>query len=275
VGGLSRGFRLPGPSRLRPRASWLPGPSRRRPRAAGVGASLGTAALLGVAALPGAVLPAGLTAQGELTVARARIDATREAAVRVELDYTFRVDSAGAIPFEGLAFRPTELRNVEVRGEGRSGAYDAADFGWGQRANGRLTGSLPLGVGGAGSVRVRLSYDVAHAREGEDPVRVRIPILAPVWSAPEATPGVFAAAVLVPSGWTVFETFPSGLERGGDTGTLARYTLDLPAVPALLSLRATAGTPPLGGIVQFLDGLMVAVLGALALAAWVHFRRPV
>jgi len=251
------------------------GPGGRRQRARRGWRSRSGPAFLPVVATVAFAFPSALQAQGELTIARARIDVTRAESVRVELDYTFQVDSATAIPFEGLAFRPSELRNVQVGGAGRSGSYDPADFSWGVRADGRLKGALPLGPGSTGAVRVRLSYDVVGAREGEDPYRLRVPILAPAWPSAEALPGIFVAEALAPGEWTLYEAFPSGLTRAADAATLARWTLELPAVPALLSFRATAGTPALGGLVQILDGLVLVILALLAVAAWVHFRRSV
>lgn len=214
------------------------------------------------------------TAQGQsvLIEARARVDATAPERIRVELDYLLdvvgRTDAdAHAIPLEGLAFRPAVVESVIVAVDGEPVPFSLEVSG-----AGRLTGRVPLRPGHAGRTRLRVAYDVTSGFEGEDPYRIRIPLLVVGWSAAEALPGIFTAEALLASDLKVYESFPSGLTRAGEAGPVGRYTLDLPAVPALISIRATTGRVPFGGLVQILDGLVLVILAATAVLGFRYLR---
>jgi hypothetical protein len=226
-------------------------------------------------------MPISVVGQSRLIEGSARIDATSMDRVRVELDYVVEVnepDQGGgegpaglrevSIPLEGIAFRPTEIESVTVRvsnGASTPMVLESSEAG-------RLIGAVPLPAGTVGRVEFHLSYDVRSAVEGDDPYRIRVPVLAVGWPPAEALPGVFTAEALLVGGLKVFESFPSGLEKSEVVGTVGRFTLDLPAIPALISMRATAGRIPFGGIIRILDGLVLLTLVATAIIGFRYLR---
>ena len=215
--------------------------------------------------------PVSVLGQSRLIEARARIDATVAAVIRVEIDYVVNVDEAdgggGAIPLEGLAFRPSRVESVVAWIDGTPVEVVLESTGVG-----RLIGSVSIGRSRSGRVPLRVAYEVTQGFEGDDPYRIRIPILAIGWPAADALPGVFEAEALFSSELKVFEAFPSGLIQAGVVGSVGRFVLELPAVPALISMRATSGPLPFGGLVQMLDGLVLLALLATAVLGWRHFR---
>jgi hypothetical protein len=215
------------------------------------------------------VVPMAISAQSKLVSADGLIDATLHERIRVEL--TYLVDLAGddggrsTIPLEGIAFRPAQVESVTASIDGEPFHLDMVSTGVG-----RLTGAVVLPPGRTGRIELILTYFVTSGFEGDDPYRIRIPILAVGWPAAEALPGVFQAEALLAANLKVFESFPSGLvTNSGQAGSVGRFQLDLPAIPALISLRATSGDVAFGGLIQILDGL---VLLALATTAVVGFR---
>jgi len=216
--------------------------------------------------------------QSRLVEVKARIDATSFERISVELAYVVdvaEVDGGSSdgpsdrveagIPLEGLAFRPAELKSVTAS----VGNGDPTPVSLESSRIGRLSGAVPLPPGTTGRVELLIKYDVRSGVEGDDPYRIRIPVLAVAWPSAEALPGIFTAEALLANDLKVYETFPSGITRQGAAGPVGRFVVDLPAIPALISMRATTGPVPLGGLVRILDGL---VLLALAATVWVGFR---
>jgi hypothetical protein len=206
-----------------------------------------------------------LSAQSHLLAGRAVVRVEGESA-SVEIDYVVESDgSAAAVSLEGLAFRPTRVESFGASVDGTP-VGSRLEVG----ATGRLTSEVPIAPGRAGEIGIRLAYRVSGAVEGEDPVRLRVPILAIAWPPEEGLPGTFQGEVTLPEGLSVYESFPSGLRNTGP----GRYQFDLPAAPALLSMRATRGDrAPLGGIVRVLDAMVLLVLLVLLRAGWRHFRE--
>jgi hypothetical protein len=227
-------------------------------------ASRGLGLLVGTLA---ALHAGGAVAQSHLLEVRAVV-AVGEGSARVEIDYSVVPDGTVAVvPLEGLAFRPTRVEDFRASVDGRPSSATLRED-----ESGRLTAALPLPERSAREVRIRVSYSVSGATSGDDPVRIRVPILAVGWPSEEALPGTFEAEVSLSERLTVYESFPSGLRAAGP----GLYRLQLPAAPALLSIRATLGEgAPLGGMVQVLDALVLLVLLVLAWAGWRHFGRTV
>ncbi len=219
----------------------------------------------GVALLLAVLSSTTLSAQSHLLEGRAVVHVDG-AGASVEIDYRVQSDgSATAVPLEGLAFRPTSIEGVRVMVDGAPALFDLRTG-----SAGRLTSDVAIAPGRAGEIGMRLTYRVSGAVEGEDPVRLRVPILAVGWPPEEGLPGTFQAEVSLPEGLSVYESFPSGLRSTGS----GRYQFDLPAAPALLSMRATLGDrAPLGGLVRVLDAMVLLVLLILVGAGWRHFRE--
>ena len=206
-------------------------------------------------------------AQNRLVDARARIDATRDEVVRVEIDYRIEIDGTErAAPLEGLVFRPTSIEGARATVGGVVAPLVLGS------AGARTTGTVELPSDRPGVHTLRVAYDVLGAWSGDDPRRLRVPLLALSWPSEEALPGVFEAEALLPEGWTAYESFPSGLTAAGAALGAARYTLELPAAPALLSMRASESSVRFGGFTGVLDGLVLLTLVVLAGVGWHHFR---
>jgi hypothetical protein len=249
--------------------------------AGGLGTAASRLAVAVTLALTFIGAPSVAAGQGTLVEGRARIDGTSPDRIRVVLDYLVQVsevqaaalqvpdgeEEATSIPVEGLAFRPSALEDVRVTVNG-----DPVQFVLESTSVGRLTGAVPLPPGTVGRVTVGVEYVVTSGVGGDDPYRIRIPVLAVGWPAADALPGIFTAEVLLAADLNVYEAFPSGLTRSDTAGSAGRFTLDLPATPALISMRATRGRVPLGGLVQILDGLVLLALVATAVIGFRYLR---
>jgi len=111
---------------------------------------------------------------------------------------------------------------------------------------------------GSEAFPIRIGYSVEGGWSEEG--RITLPIPAVAWVPSEPSPRTFVAAVDVPVGVTVLESFPTSVARrprGSEGGV---YEVSLQGIPAFLVLRVTRARAPLLGLEGILDILVLALL---------------
>lgn len=188
-----------------------------------------------------------------------------DAEVRIEYTVARGRQDADPVRVELLGFGPAAVDSVGVEADGR--AIRLAPEAGSMRAG---TFTLPPARTDAEEVRVSLAYRVAGAVERSGPdVRVRVPVL--VLDLPPAPGGgpVFHGSVRLPDTWSVSGAFPTGLASDGE----GSWEVDLPVVPALVSLRGRSDGAWRPGLPQALDALALVLLLGFGLVGWRHLRE--
>lgn len=213
------------------------------------------------------MLIAPATGAGQAVVESVRLVADLDvgdaaAAVRVVYELAGLRPEDGSVPVRGLLFHGTALERVEA--EGTTVTLDAAS----PRAP---VARITVRPGRDGRATLDLRYRVAGAVaiNGVE-ARVRIPVLAPGLPPADGTPGFFEGSVRGPAAWRVSEGFPSTVRRGEVPGA---WAVDLPVVPAMVSLRARTDGTWRPGLAGLLDAVALAALVAFFVAAGRQMRR--
>ena len=210
---------------------------------------------------------APLVAQGRLVSAYARVDLTSIGGASVAIDYTVMIEGPRArVPLEGLVFGGARFTEI------------VAHAAWGELSvslrvddDGRViaTVGIPRDRFAAGPFSFTLSYELDGTEEWNGMLTLyEVPILAVAWPSAEAVPETFTVEATVGEGQTVYESFPSGMRAIDPDGGQQRYRLALPVMPALVSLRTSRGSPPLGTLPRALDLFVLVLLAGCGVLAW-------
>jgi hypothetical protein len=222
------------------------------------------------------LLSPGLSLSGQeqhLVDAQARLDWTGNDIVRVSIRYRVEPgDGPLEIPLAGLLFGGAKLSEVRTVLAGSTRAIDLS-----HSPGGRVTGSIPLSqVPRADEpISLELLYDVAQAGSasgGSDRVW-RIPILAVTWPPVEARPETFTLEALIPTEYTLLESFPTGLRYGGENGRRTRYVTTVPVVPALVSLRVTEGERRMTVTGLLNVAVPILLFGGMSILGWRYLKK--
>jgi hypothetical protein len=239
-----------------------------------------------------AATPVRATAQGVLERAELRARLLPDSAiVQVEIRYDVLLNGLDTLPLRTLDFGAVMFQDFQATANGvavlaRSrqtrmatfdGAPESPELGLpqdGALRDGPVRVDLPLAlVPGGDPVVIILRYTVPSPPITEAGVRLRVPVVATLWTPVAALPGLVRVTVEVPSGIAVWNPFPSTLRAGRTRDHVTVYATDLPTVPALLAFDVRQGVAPRIPLAVLLDAGVVAFLILFALAGWRHVRE--
>lgn len=212
----------------------------------------------------------GGTSRGELLSASLRADVERRGAAAVRVSYRLRVPpEAGSVPVEAVNFLGAEIREVSVRVDGEPAAFRR------RSSDPRLLRGavyLPRPSSGEDTLQVELAYRVSSAlRGGRESFDLVLPVALVEWQPSSAPPGMFSAAVSMPSDFTVTKVFPTVARDIEDDGGERRLRLSLQVAPSLVRVSGVVGEAAFltrGRIVDLAVGGLLLGLLALGVYRW-------
>lgn len=211
--------------------------------------------------------PTVLAAQGNLVSARAHVDLTGHGPPSLRIEYVVTWEGPPEdVPLEGLAFGGARASGVRALAGGRE-----LDVSLRESRRGRISGEVapPLDVEPGRPFRFTLHYRVEGAEEHDGSrTLIRLPVLAVAWPSEQALAETFTVDLVVADSLTVYESFPSGMRAIEGPPRARRYALDLPVVPALVSVRASSTAMPLATLPLALDALVLALLAGFGMLGW-------
>jgi hypothetical protein len=231
---------------------------RRLPAAAGVVVAAGVAAALAVAAPAGATPVLG-TSAAEVTIAQS-------GAAEVQIDYTISgaEGPTQSVSFSALAFSGNRVRDVEVTAGGTP--LVIAEKTAGLKTTVTATLPAPLAPGSRLDLVVRYAVPEAAVVAGED-LDAAVPMLT-LDNPPAATaPGVFAATVTLPPGYSYVRGFPA--TPSSVDGNRIRY--EVPASTSVVRAVATTGAVPFFTLERVIELLLLLVIIGSAAACLAYF----
>jgi len=226
---------------------------------------LARAASLAVAAL--LIWCGAVASQNTIRSARMYADLSPDdGGAEVRIDYELQTDGIAPLRFELLGFGDARAEGfwfgdrdtgVPMRLEAEVGSMRASDF------------SLNAGAED-GAFVFTARYWIANAvvRSGNR-VTVNVPVLSVALPPSPDAEDVFGAEVVLPDGWAVSGSFPTGISQAAD-GT---FSVALAVVPAVVTVRGrTDGVwrPDLAVTLEVLSGLVLMVFGAFGIR---HLRQ--
>lgn len=241
------------------------------------GLVLAAAALLCV---PGG-LPADQGAGGEATPGRvlgvrveARVAEAGPEVAPTEVDIRYRLvadDRIRDVPLQGLAFFGASPSDVRASVGGAPAASEV-DAGRAPLVTGAVR--LPDPAEPGDTLELELSYRLPAALPTEGgSFDVVLPLLYVDWRPEGAPDDMLQATIVLPSDYSIQESFPTVPREMVDAGATRRYRLGLQAVPSMIRFRGHEGEPPLLTFGRLVDLGVVAGLSLLGLWGWRVLRR--
>lgn len=211
--------------------------------------------------------------QDYLSNAKIFMDLTDDDVAQVSIHYKVIHDNdQSEIPLAGLLFGSGEVSDVKALFADSTQIVKLF-----QTSGGRITGSITISQISRieGKSDLELIYDVHQAKTLiGDLWSWRIPILTVMWPPVVARPGTVTIETLMPLGYSVIESLPINLRILGENEGGGRYVTEMPAMPALVSIRATEK----GGRITIMGVLNLAVpillFGSISFFGWRHMREP-
>lgn len=204
--------------------------------------------------------PAALKGQGALL--NARLEAVLppgSAPIQVHLSLTLLPDdSATVLPLTLLTPEGTRVEGLRA-GDTPVPLSEIRPHYW--------TADVPLGA----ETTLELFYSVFGAM-GEKG-RLTLPVPAPAWVPEDPGPDTFLAALSVPQGTGITETFPTSVLRRPEGLEGGELHLSLQSVPSMLLLRTVNGEVPLLTVPRILDMMVLALLLGMGLLGLQYLRR--
>jgi hypothetical protein len=211
------------------------------------------------------VLAGQVRAQDQVRSAKLVADFSgQEGTAEVQIEYRLSLEGPGDIMVELLGFADANVSEFRVDGIEQPTTLI-------QVSGSRVGASVPVTPDASGIEHVlALRYQVNDAVETtEDALRARIPVLSVSLPPVDGSSDVFRAEIRIPDTWAVSEGFPTGLRRSED----GSYTVSLPVVPALVSIRARSDGAWRPGLPLALDLVAVIFLIGFSYRGWRHLSE--
>lgn len=214
-----------------------------------------------------------LYGQDYLSNAKIFMDLTGDDVAQVSIHYKVIHDTdQSEIPLAGLLFGIGEVSDVRALF-----ADSAQTIKLSQTSGGRVTGSIAISRISRieGESNLELIYDVHQAKTLiGDLWSWQVPILTVMWPPVVARPGTVTIETLMPLGYSVIESLPINLRILGENEGGKRYVTEMPAMPSLVSIRATdkGERVTIMGILNF--AVPILLFGSISFFGWRHIREP-